>query len=173
MAHSYSTLKRLKKALKFRNLEPERLNVSTLCNELMRRGNTDRQVDNVLFGITSLLEPQPCHMTHCKHYGGVSCFCGCAKDWVPGRCSIYRKYNKRKKDKNKKIFDALTKEEQQVLRFTVNNSEITEKDNPGAFVKAMKTLMKKGLLHSWKPGEYNVRGKGREVILLGTPKEKK
>lgn len=181
MAHPFDTLSRLKKALEFRNLDPANLDVSSLCHELMRRGNADRRVDSSLSGIVNLLEPPSCYMTHCKHYGGVSSFCNCAKPQkegeptlIPGKCSIYRQYNQRKKAKNEKLFDGLIEAEQEVLRFAFGKSEIrSAKGMLPRHRKAIKTLTDKDFLFTFKRGIYEITGKGQECVKLGAPPEEK
>lgn len=100
MWNSLAKLKRLKKALEYRGLNPEKFNINNLFDVLMKR-STDNKLNHLVYSIIAILEPSQCYMTHCKNRGGQSSFCNCAAGIIPGKCSIYRAYKKRKKAKDK------------------------------------------------------------------------
>ena len=97
MWNAYAKWTRLKKAMLLRGLDPDNFSLDDLANVLVRRGITDRELNPVVYGLIGTLEPPPCYMTHCKHYGYSSLPCNCAAEKIPGRCTIYRDYKKRKK----------------------------------------------------------------------------
>lgn len=100
MWNSLAKFRRLKKALEYRGLNSEKLNIDKLFDVLIKR-STDNELNKIVWSIIAILEPSQCYMTHCKEYGNQSSFCNCGSGTIPGKCSIYRAYKKRKKAKDK------------------------------------------------------------------------
>ena len=103
MWNAYAKWGRLKKAMRSRGLNPDSFSADELCDVLERRGITDRRLNAVLWEVISLLEPPPCYMTHCKHYGNSTEPCNCGAGKVPGRCKINRDYKARKKARKEAV----------------------------------------------------------------------
>ena len=98
MWNAYRYWDRLKDALRKRDIDPDRINLSQFANLLIKRGLTDRKMNNVVWGLLHLLEPSQCTMTHCKNYYTHSS-CSCNIEKAPGRCKIFNEYKKRKANK--------------------------------------------------------------------------
>ena len=90
---------RLRKTLEYRGINPESFSIDELINILQKRGITDQSLNDIIWRLLSTLEPPMCDMGHCAEYGGQAFFCQCRSEKVPGRCSIYKAYTKRKKGK--------------------------------------------------------------------------
>lgn len=99
MWNSCQKFKRLKKAIKYRKMNPDALNLDEFSKVLSKRGITDRVLNSIIWDLLLVLEPPACMMTHCKDYGHQSSFCNCSIERVPGRCPINKAYLKRKKEK--------------------------------------------------------------------------
>lgn len=75
--------------------------VRDLRAALERRGMSDRDMHSLFFDVIKVLEPPPCYMTHCKHFGGTGTPMNCGLDRVPGRCAILKEFKQRKAAKEK------------------------------------------------------------------------
>ena len=110
MWNSCNKVVRLKKALEYRKVNPNSINLDDLGTVLTRRGITDATANGIIYGLLSVLEPPGCEMTHCEHYGLSGSFCSCFLGKVPGQCSINRAFTKRNKERAvkamKKMMDA-------------------------------------------------------------------
>lgn len=69
--------------------------VRELMDSLLRRGMSEQNAHRVFFDLIAALEPEPCHMTHCKHYGGAGAPMNCGVGRMPGRCTILRDFRMR------------------------------------------------------------------------------
>lgn len=85
---------RLEAALRMRGIDPECMSVGDLDRVLMRRA-TDRELNGIVWQLISILEPPPCHMSHCEFHGGQSAPMNCAAGKIPGRCKILKDFKKR------------------------------------------------------------------------------
>jgi hypothetical protein len=66
-----------------------------LMHSLEKR-TTDRRLNVLVWSLVGILEPPPCHMTHCKDYGHSGAPMNCAAGKTPGRCAALRKFKARK-----------------------------------------------------------------------------
>lgn len=87
---------RLRKALERNKLTDGRISVSELRSTLTRRGMSDRDMHTLFSQIIGVLEPAPCHMSHCKNFGGAGAPMNCRLERTPGRCSILKDFKERK-----------------------------------------------------------------------------
>lgn len=94
MGNACRKMERLRENLRRRNIDPEAVNIGKLAAVLSKR-TTDKRLNDIIFAVIEILEPEPCRMTHCKEYGGASFFCGCGLEKIPGRCKIHQEYKKR------------------------------------------------------------------------------
>ncbi len=95
MWNSYAKYNRLETALKSRGVDPEAMELRQLMHALEKR-TTDRKLNNLVWDIIGILEPPPCHMSHCKDYGHSGAPMNCAAGKTPGRCATLRKFKARK-----------------------------------------------------------------------------
>jgi len=107
MWNSCASFNRVKKAMEYRGLNPKRLDLDDLARVFRKRGITDRQQNEIVHRVLVVLEPTPCWVSHCKHYGGVSAFCNCGEGLIPGKCKIRRDFLKRRRGKVAKATDDL------------------------------------------------------------------
>lgn len=95
MWNAHRKCRRLKAALRSRDLDPDKLNLDDLAEVLERRGMTDDKLNKMVWTLIACLEPPSCTMTHCKSYGHSGATCNCAAGRIPGRCKIFRDYKVR------------------------------------------------------------------------------
>lgn len=105
MMNSYMKFDRLRKAIKFRGLNPKSLDIDLFLYKLISRGITDSALNGIIWKFLSVLEPPGCQMSHCKHYGHSGAFCNCSKGEIPGKCKIHRDYLKRRRERGVKDVD--------------------------------------------------------------------
>ncbi|MFA5322556.1 MAG: hypothetical protein WC373_07750 [Smithella sp.] len=108
MWNSFAKLGRIRKALKYRGLDPEKLDIGDLFGDLAKRV-PDKELNTFAWFFTHL-EPPGCQMSHCKSYGASPSFCNCGAGKIPGRCKIYKEYLRRRKEKAVKAADELLSE---------------------------------------------------------------
>lgn len=101
MWNSFAKLGRLEKALSMRGFDPRSLDIARLLRVLRSRGIADAELNPLVWRLIDALEPPPCLMSHCKHYGGQKASMACGIGRIPGRCKIYRDYLARKKERTK------------------------------------------------------------------------
>lgn len=128
MWNSYAKINRLVKALKYRELDPERLNIVSLMEVLRHRGITDNSLNSLVWEIITVLEPPGCHMTHCKHYGNSPAFCNCSGGKMPGRCKIHKTYIARKKEREKKRIGKIKKAIQDTAAYFMDRDVVRVSD---------------------------------------------
>jgi len=105
MWDSFAKLGRIRKALEYRGLDPEKLDIGDLFRELAKRV-PDKELNTFSWFFTHL-EPPGCQMSHCKSYGASPSFCNCGAGEIPGRCKINKEYLRRRKEKAVKAADEL------------------------------------------------------------------
>ena len=110
MWNSCNKIDRLKKALEYRGISPERINLDDLGAVLTKRRITDATANEIIHKLLSVLEPPGCQKEHCIQYGLSTKFCNCSLERVPGRCPIHKAFVKRKRERAvkamKKLMDA-------------------------------------------------------------------
>ena len=99
MINSYGAMRRLEEALRYRGFSHDQSDVVGMLGDKLLARATDREVNELLHHMLSILEPPVCTMTHCPDYGGSSRFCGCGLGRVPGRCPVHRAFLQRKKER--------------------------------------------------------------------------
>lgn len=117
MWNSCAKFNRLKKALRYRGLDPDNLNLDELSRVLKKRGITDARQNPMIWELIKTLEPPGCDMNHCENYGNSPCFCNCRKELVPSKCKIYKEYKKRRKEKEQKRIEKIMASLQQAADF--------------------------------------------------------
>jgi hypothetical protein len=122
MWNSCAKFSRLKKAFERHGLDPKALDLNAAAKLLKKRGITDTVQNRMASELIHLLEPPPCYMSHCGHFGGQSYFCQCSLERVPGHCPIYRDFSKRKKEREENPTTELQK-----IQYVIKN--ITPKLN--------------------------------------------
>jgi hypothetical protein len=95
MWNSYAKYDRLATALKSRGVDPEAMELRQLMHALEKR-TTDRRLNVLVWRLIGILEPAPCPMSHCKHYGHSGAPMNCAAGKTPGRCATLRAFKARK-----------------------------------------------------------------------------
>ena len=70
------------------------MELQQLMHALEKR-TTDRKLNDVVWRLIGILEPPPCHMTHCKEYGNSGAPMNCAAGKTPGRCAILKEFKAR------------------------------------------------------------------------------
>ena len=109
MWRSTDSLGRLEKALEYRNINHEKINLYyDLHRTLIRRGITDAKLCDVYGGLIRYLEPKSCQMYHCEDHGAAG-FCSCCKNLVPFKCQKHKDFLKRCKGRVIKGLDLLLK----------------------------------------------------------------
>ena len=107
MWNSIAKTDRLCEALKYRDINPESIDIDVLVGVLIKRGITDAKLNGIIATMCWVLEPPGCTMTHCENYGGTYAFCNCSKGLLPGKCPVYRAFGKRNKNRAIKATDQL------------------------------------------------------------------
>ena len=106
MWRAYGRIERLKKALEYRKINPEKINVYDLKDTLIRRGITDSKLCEFYDMMLSYLEPKGCQMYDCESHR-VDGFCNCCENLVPSKCKKHREFLKRCKERANKAGDKL------------------------------------------------------------------
>lgn len=88
---------RLIKALERNGIKDGQISVYDLRKKLTQRGMSDRDMHSLFHMIIGPLEPPPCHMTHCKSFGGGGAPMNCSLERIPGKCTILKDFKVRTK----------------------------------------------------------------------------
>lgn len=167
--NSYAKFDRLRKAIKFRGLDPKRLDIDLLLDKLISRGITDNALNGILWKFLSVLEPPACQMSHCRHYGHQSAFCNCSKGEIPGKCKIHRDYLKRRKERGIKDVDLLLAAMAEQFKKTDVLHEISiEIIKSGDFFYKLAKLKHLSFLKKWNYSRFE---EVRKLLLIRKKKE--